>query len=58
MLPSKTKKIDKTFLSLSKSKGRSNKQVIIAFPTLKKNQYQESYLILIKAYAKIYILFP
>jgi hypothetical protein len=45
MLPSKTEKIDKTFLPLSKSKGRDNKQVIIAFPTLKKHQYQESHLI-------------
>jgi hypothetical protein len=36
MLPSKTKKNDKTLLPLSKSKGRDNKQIIIAFPTLKK----------------------
>jgi hypothetical protein len=34
----KDKKNDKTLLPLSKSKGRNNKQVIIAFPTIKKNQ--------------------
>jgi hypothetical protein len=35
MFPLKTKKNDKTLLPLSKSKERDNKQVIIAFPTLK-----------------------
>jgi hypothetical protein len=34
----KDKKNDKTLIPLSKYKGRDNKQVIIAFPTLKKCQ--------------------